>query len=63
LIGWFLFQASRHQDAGEAVGLGGALQKLAEQQYGEILLGVVAAGLVMYGVFSVVEARYRRFRR
>lgn len=60
LIGLFLIQAARHQDAGEAVGLGGALQKLAEQQYGQILLGVVAAGLVMYGLFSLVEARYRR---
>jgi Domain of Unknown Function (DUF1206) len=60
LIGLFLIQAARHQDPGEAVGLGGALQKLAEQQYGQILLGVVAAGLVMYGIFSLVEARYRR---
>jgi len=60
LIGLFLIEASRHQDAGEAVGLGGALQKLAEQQYGQTLLGVVASGLVMYGLFSFVEARYRR---
>jgi hypothetical protein len=63
LIGLFLIQASRHQDAGEAVGLGGALQKLAEQPYGQVLLGVVAAGLVMYGLFSFVEARYRRLRQ
>lgn len=60
LIGLFLIQAARHQDAGEAVGLGGALQKLAEQPYGQTLLGLVAAGLVMYGLFSFVEARYRR---
>jgi len=63
LIGLFLIQASRHQDASEAVGLGGALQKLAEQLYGQVLLGVVAAGLAMYGVFSFVEARYRRLKR
>jgi hypothetical protein len=63
LIGLFLIQASRRKNAGEAVGLGGALQKLAEQPYGQVLLGVVAAGLVMYGLFSLVEARYRRLTR
>jgi len=60
VIGVFLIQASRHQDAGEAVGLGGALQKLAAQPDGQVLLAVVAAGLVMYGLFSFVETRYRR---
>ena len=63
LIGVFLIQASRQQDPSEAVGLGGALQKLAEQPYGQVLLGVTAAGLVMYGLFSLVEARYRRLKR
>jgi hypothetical protein len=63
LIGIFLIQASRQQDAGAAVGLGGALNKLAEQPFGQILLGVVAAGLCMYGLFSFVEARYGRLKR
>jgi hypothetical protein len=63
LIGLFLIQASRHQDPSEAIGLGGALQKLAEQPFGEIWLGVVAAGLFMYGLFSFVEACYRRLKR
>jgi sugar phosphate permease len=63
LIGVFLIQAARHNDAGEAVGLGGALQKLADQSQGQILLGVVAAGLAMYGLFSIVEARYRWLTR
>jgi hypothetical protein len=63
LIGIFLIQASRHNDAGEAVGLGGALQKLTEQPYGGLLLALVAAGLFMYGLFSFVEARYRRLKR
>jgi hypothetical protein len=63
LIGIFLVQASLQHDAGTAVGLGGALNKLAEQPYGEILLGVVAVGLCMYGLFSFVEARYGRLKR
>jgi hypothetical protein len=63
LIGVFLIQASRHNDAGEAVGLGGALQKLTEQPYGDLLLGIVAAGLFMNGLFSFIEARYGRLKR
>jgi len=62
LIGIFLIQASLQQDAGQAVGLGGALQKVAEQPFGQILLGVVAVGLCMYGLFSLVQARYGRLK-
>ena len=47
---------------GQAVGLGGALQKVAEQPYGQILLGVVAVGLCMYGLYSLVQARYGRLK-
>jgi hypothetical protein len=32
----------------------------ATRNYGAVLLFVVAAGLVCYGLFSFVEARYRR---
>jgi hypothetical protein len=63
LTGVFLVQAARYQDPGQAVGLGGALQKLAEQTYGEIWLGLVAAGLCMYGLYSFVQARYGRLKR
>jgi hypothetical protein len=62
LIGIFLIQASLQQDAGQAVGLGGALQKVAEQPFGQILLGAVAVGLCMYGLFSLVQARYGRLK-
>jgi len=41
-------------------GLDGALQALAEQPYGPWLLGIVALGLVAYGVHMGVQARYRR---
>jgi len=63
LTGVFLVQAARYQDPGRAVGLGGALQKLADQPYGELWLGLVAAGLCMYGLYSFVQARYGRLRR
>lgn len=60
IIGIFLIIAALKQDAGQAKGLGGALQEVAQQPYGQILLGLVGAGLIAYGLFSLAEARYRR---
>jgi len=60
LIGFFLIQAARKSDAGEAGGLGEALETLQEQPYGAWLLGIVALGLIAYGIYMVMQARYRR---
>jgi hypothetical protein len=59
LIGVFLVRAALEYDPDEAVGLDGALQKLAHQTFGPFLLGVVAAGLLVYGLFYLVRAAYR----
>jgi hypothetical protein len=58
--GFFLIQAARQSDASEARGLGEALQVLAQQPYGPWILGIVALGLVAYGIYMVLQARYRR---
>lgn len=60
IMGIFFLQAARHANPGEARGLGGALDTLAAQPYGPWLLGLVALGLLMYGLYSFVEARYRQ---
>jgi Domain of Unknown Function (DUF1206) len=60
LIGGFLVAAAIHANPGEARGLDGALATLAGQPFGPYLLGTVAAGLAAYGLFALVEARYRR---
>ena len=60
LAGWFLLKAAYEFDANEAVGLDGALAKILAAGYGPWLLGVVAAGLIAFGVYSISEARYRR---
>lgn len=60
LIGIFAIKAALEYDPKEAIGLDGALQKLAAQAYGSVLLGVVAAGLLCYASFCVAEARYRK---
>ena len=60
LIGGFLVKAAVRYDPNEAVGVDGALQRLAAGTYGPWLLGVLAVGLFMFGLYSLVEARYRR---
>jgi hypothetical protein len=63
LIAWFLVQAALKSDATEAGGLAAAFRKIAEQPYGSWLLAAVGLGFAMFGVHSIVEARYRRFGR
>ena len=60
ITGGFLVVAAMHSRASQAKGLGGALDALEAQPFGWALLAVVAAGLFAFGVFSFVEALYRR---
>ena len=60
LAGAFLVKAAIEFEPREAVGLDGALAKLVNADHGPILLGIVAAGLLAFAVFSFAEARYRR---
>ena len=62
IVGTFLIQAALHARANEARGLSGALYALEQQPYGPYVLGAVALGLVAYGLYMFVEARYRRMR-
>jgi hypothetical protein len=59
LISWFFFKAAADYDAKKARGLDGALRKLANAPYGTVLLSVVAAGLFAFGLFCLIQARYR----
>jgi hypothetical protein len=60
LVAIFLLKASYDYKANEAIGLDGALAKLYHASGGPLLLGAVALGLIAFGCFSLVEARYRR---
>jgi hypothetical protein len=60
IVGVFLVRAALDANPREARGLGAALATLAQQPYGTVLLGVVAAGLVAYAVYLFLQARYRR---
>jgi hypothetical protein len=60
LVGIFVIKAAVDYNPAKAVGLDGALAKLANHPYGSYLLGVVAAGLIAFAVYSLSDARYRR---
>jgi hypothetical protein len=60
LVAVFLLKAAYDYKANEAIGLDGALAKLYNGAYGSWLLGAVAAGLLAFAVFALVEAWYRR---
>ncbi|HEY0097615.1 MAG TPA: DUF1206 domain-containing protein, partial [Pyrinomonadaceae bacterium] len=60
IVGGFLIQAAWYYDSSKAKGLDGALQNLIQQPFGPWLLGAVALGLIAYGLYMLVEARYRR---
>jgi hypothetical protein len=62
IIGYFLIGAALHYNPQEARGLGGALHALQGEWYGPYLLGVVAVGLIAYGIFALVKSRFRRIR-
>ncbi|MDQ3384786.1 MAG: DUF1206 domain-containing protein [Actinomycetota bacterium] len=60
LLGWFLLQAAITYDSQKAVGLDGALQRVAQADWGKALLLAVAVGLLAYALFCALEARYRK---
>jgi len=60
LVGVFVIKAAVEFNPNKAVGLDGALAKLAQQSYGSALLGITAAGLVAFALYSLADAGYRR---
>ncbi len=60
VIGLLLVVAAAQADAHQAVGIDGALRRLAARDHGPVLLSIVAAGLAAYGLYSFAEARFRR---
>jgi hypothetical protein len=60
MMGYFLIKAALDYNPDEAVGLDGALAKLAGSAGGPLVLGAVAVGLLGFGLYSFMDARYRR---
>ena len=62
MIAVFLVRAAMQGDSGQAGGIGQSLRALASGDNGSIVLGVVAFGLIAYGLYQLATARYRYMR-
>lgn len=60
VIGLFLLIAVVQYQPSEVRGLAGALRTLEQQPFGPWLLGAVALGLALYGIYQLILAWYRR---
>jgi len=60
LVGWFLVKSGLDSDANKTQGLDGALRKLAVASHGRLLLLLLAAGLILFGIFRVIDGMYRK---
>ncbi len=60
VIGYQLVLAGLRSSPGETRDVGGALRTLAQRPHGDLVLGVIAAGLFLYGVFMLMRARVGR---
>lgn len=59
MIGWFLVQAALKSDPQQAGASSEALAAISRGPHGAWLLAAVALGLVAYGGYAMVQARYR----
>jgi hypothetical protein len=59
LVGWFLVQAAIDRDPKQGGGLDHALKRLAASEHGPGLLRLLAVGLLVFGVYRVVDGFVR----
>jgi hypothetical protein len=60
LVGILVVAAAVTYDPDKARGMDAALRQVAARPYGPWLLGLMALGLMCFGVYSFAESRYRR---
>lgn len=63
IVGFFIFLAAWYSNPGRAQGIDAALNYLAKQPYGLWLMGIVAVGLMAFGIYSLMTAAWFRFER
>jgi hypothetical protein len=60
VIGGFLAFAAITSDPSQAQGLDGALTALSDLPFGQVLLVIVAVGLVLFGLYCFIRARFAK---
>ena len=59
MVGFFFIKTAYTHDANHSTGLGGALDEMASQPFGQFLLAMVAVGLILYGIYQIIRGRYQ----
>ncbi len=62
LVGYFLVLAAYYARPGQAQGFDGALRFLEQQPYGLWLMGIIAAGLIAFGIYALMSAAWFRLK-
>ncbi|MFG6149125.1 DUF1206 domain-containing protein [Halobacillus sp. B23F22_1] len=60
IIGFFFVQTAMTSNPDESKGLDGALAEVSQQPFGQWLLGIVALGFILYGIYEITRGRYER---
>jgi hypothetical protein len=60
MVGWFLIEAAVDDDPNHTGGLDKALKRLAISDHGAALLRLVAAGLILFGIYRIIDAWLRK---
>ena len=61
-VGFFMLAAGWHERAAEAKGVGGALWAIHGLAGGDVVLAFLGLGMMAFGAFAFMEARYRPIR-
>ena len=59
LVGWFVTQAAVQNDPKDSQGVDGSVRSFADDPGGATALWLIVAGLIAFGVYMFVEARFR----
>ncbi|MCW3114619.1 MAG: hypothetical protein JWR18_3015 [Segetibacter sp.] len=62
IISWLMFKAAIHASAKDAGDTNQAFQFIEDSSYGPVLAGLLGLGLVLYGVFNFIRARFEHFK-
>jgi hypothetical protein len=62
LTGLLVISAAWTHDAAKASGLDTTLKTLRDRPHGGLILGIAAVGLIIFGIYALAEARYRRVK-
>jgi hypothetical protein len=61
VIAYLFFRAAIHSSASEAGSTGKAFQFIETSSFGSYLLAALGLGLIAYGIFNFIRARYEQF--